>query len=386
MQLREEIKSGSPSKEIQYFVSLPTRDAHTKHPTDEVSGYAQKVHPLIAQKISEFVSEGMTEVHEVKRALRQYVHTQFSQQYQCQPLPSDRAFHPSLHDLRNHVHKAKKALELSKIDQENLRLKLKQWKQDEPNASHYFRPYIVVDSPQLSQTDEKGKQSISGSFLGNSGGDECNEHELAGTHNECSQTFLWIYQTDWQKSLLARYGNNISMIDATYKTTKYDLALFFVCVRTNVGYIVVGQFITQSETAEQIQEALQILQTWNPEWKPRYFMCDYSEAELAALEAVFPGVTVYLCDFHREQAWERWTNERKHGLTDEGRDQLLHLLRECANAPSPPVDTHMPHTYYYDKAVETLKSSSVWRNNEQVRSWLELKWLPISQVVNNNLA
>ena len=31
-------------------------------------------------------------------------------------------------------------------------------------------------------------------------------------------------------------------------------------------------------------------------------MCDYSEAELAALEAVFPGVTVYLCDFHWEQA------------------------------------------------------------------------------------
>ena len=116
-------------------------------------------------------------------------------------------------------------------------------------------------------------------------------------------------------------------------------------------------------------------------------MCDYSEAELAALEAVFPGVTVYLCDFHWEQAWERWTNERKHGLTDKGRDQLLHLLRECANAPSPPVDAHMPHTYYYDKAVETMKSSSVLRSNEQVRSCMvELKWLPISQVLNNNLA
>ena len=58
MQLREEIKSGSPSKEIRYFISLPTRDAHTKHPTDEVS---------------EFVLEGMKEVHEVKKALRQYV-------------------------------------------------------------------------------------------------------------------------------------------------------------------------------------------------------------------------------------------------------------------------------------------------------------------------
>ena len=167
---------------------MPTRDAHTKHPTDEESGYAQKVHPLIAQKISELVSEGMTEVHEVKKALRQYVHTHFSQQYQCQPLPSDRAFHPSLHDLRNHVHKAKKALELSKIDQENLRLKVKQWKQEEPNASHYFCPYIMVDAPQLPQTDKKEKPSISDSFMGNSESDECNE--LEETHTECSQTFL----------------------------------------------------------------------------------------------------------------------------------------------------------------------------------------------------
>ena len=75
MQLGDEIKSGSPSKETRYFLSLPTWESHTKHPTDEVSGYVQKVHPLIAQKISEFVSESMTEVNEVKRALRQYIHS-----------------------------------------------------------------------------------------------------------------------------------------------------------------------------------------------------------------------------------------------------------------------------------------------------------------------
>lgn len=167
MQLREEIKSGSPSKEIRYFISLPTRDAHTKHPTDEVS---------------EFVLEGMMEVHEVKKALRQYVHTQFSQQYQCQPLLSDCAFHPSLHDLQNHVHKAKKALELSKIDQENLHLNLNSGNKKNPMQATIFAPTLRLMPPN------KGKPSISGSFMGNSGGDECNE--LAETHTECSQTFL----------------------------------------------------------------------------------------------------------------------------------------------------------------------------------------------------
>ena len=165
MQLREEIKSGTPSKEIRYFASFPTRDAHTKHPTDEVSEYAQKVHPVIAQKISEFVSEGMTEVHEVKKALRQYVHTQFSQQYQCQPLPSDRAIHPSLYDLRNHVHKVKKALELSKIDQENLRLKLNSGKKKNPMQATIFTPTLrLMPPPQLPQTDKKEIRKFHGEF------------------------------------------------------------------------------------------------------------------------------------------------------------------------------------------------------------------------------
>ena len=50
----------------------------------------------------------------------------------------------------------------------------------------------------------------------------------------------------------------MSLIDATYKTTTYDLQLFFLTVRTNVGHKVVAHFIVQSETTEQILEALKI--------------------------------------------------------------------------------------------------------------------------------
>ncbi len=88
-------------------------------------------------------------------------------------------------------------------------------------------------------------------------------------------------------------------INATYKTTRYDLALFFICVKTNVGYSVVGEFITQSETAQHISEALQLFCNWNPKWNPKFFMTDFSEAELLTLKQTFPGVQIYLCDFHR---------------------------------------------------------------------------------------
>ena len=35
-------------------------------------------------------------------------------------------------------------------------------------------------------------------------------------------------------------------------------------------------------------------------------MVDYDSAEITALEEVFPGIEVFLCDFHREQAWSRY--------------------------------------------------------------------------------
>ena len=49
-----------------------------------------------------------------------------------------------------------------------------------------------------------------------------------------------------------------------YKTTKYELALFFIAVKTNVGYSVVEEFVVQSETADQITDTLSILSSWNP--------------------------------------------------------------------------------------------------------------------------
>lgn len=50
---------------------------------------------------------------------------------------------------------------------------------------------------------------------------------------------------------------------------------------------------------------MNLLLGWNPLVMPKYGMVDYDIAEIAALEAVFPDIKVYLCDFHREQSWSR---------------------------------------------------------------------------------
>ena len=73
-----------------------------------------------------------------------------------------------------------------------------------------------------------------------------------------------------------------------------------MCIKTNVSYSVVVEFIIHSETKDDIFEALSVLKLWNPDWEPKFFLTDYSNAEIAAINKLFPMTQVYMCEFHRE--------------------------------------------------------------------------------------
>ena len=109
---------------------------------------------------------------------------------------------------------------------------------------------------------------------------------------------LFVYQEPWQKRLLERYGNELSLLDATYRTTRYALPLFFLVVKTNVDYQVVGVFVTESETEDAITEALSIIKDWNPKWNPRYFMTDYSLEEINSIRNNFGTYIIYLVNHY----------------------------------------------------------------------------------------
>ncbi|CAC5389160.1 unnamed protein product [Mytilus coruscus] len=177
--------------------------------------------------------------------------------------------------------------------------------------------------------------------------------------------FLFVHQSETQKRLLNIYGQEICLLDAIYKTSRYDLLLFLVCVNTNVGYSVVASFIVANENRYTIQEALIKLRDWNPMWKPKYFMCDFDLREIWALEQTFEGLMVYLCDFHREQAWHRWLRESKHDCIDE-KDEIKKMLREIADADS---------TVSHANALQQLRSSDIFKAKVSLRNWLENKWL-----------
>lgn len=59
-------------------------------------------------------------------------------------MAGDRAFYPLNKDTNNHVSLAKIALELSKFDQQNLQLKIEEWKTSNPDFSFFFWPYKIT--------------------------------------------------------------------------------------------------------------------------------------------------------------------------------------------------------------------------------------------------
>lgn len=101
---------------------------------------------------------------------------------------------------------------------------------------------------------------------------------------------IFIHQSKWQQEMLLTYGADICLIDATYKTTIYDMPLFFLCVFTNVGYVNVATFLLVDECQNSIAAGLKQIAEWNPTWKPAQFITDFSEAQISALEEVFPGL------------------------------------------------------------------------------------------------
>ena len=140
--IKTELEAKRPVKiTMKYFISLPQEEAHSGHPTGQAGVYAQKLHPTISQKIVDMVEAGVTDTSEIKHSLKHYVDKYLSKELGRKPHLGDRAFYPLSEDIRNHVSKAKRALELSKYDQENLRLKIEEWKKENPQSSFFFRPF-----------------------------------------------------------------------------------------------------------------------------------------------------------------------------------------------------------------------------------------------------
>ena len=327
----------------RFYVRIPLCCLHLSHPVGGSATMGQYVDKRILDKIYELASHNVTNVAEVKRCLDRYVENEVfgGVAGAKKPKKTNRRYYPSRKDLRNHIARAISAQKYCDDDQESLRLKIRDWQERSPQTRFFYR---TRDDPPAS-SDPAGKNSSEES------------------------AFLFVHQEPWQQRLLQRYGSQLVLMDATYKTTMYAIPLFFICVHTNVGYTVVAEFMCQTEDETSISEALAILRKWNPAWNPDYFMVDYSSAEISAIEKRFPESTVYNCDFHRIQALQRWSRAKKNNLSSAEQEMFLGLMQHI---------TYARTEEGYKKGVEALRKSRVYKDHANLQTYVENTWLSCS--------
>ena len=81
----------------------------------------------IITKIHQLVNEGVRDVREM-------------QMFRSSPLPppTSRRYNPKKKDVRNHIYIAAVKLKFSKLDQENLEFKVKEWQKESPSDNFFF--------------------------------------------------------------------------------------------------------------------------------------------------------------------------------------------------------------------------------------------------------
>ena len=82
----------------------------------------------------------------------------------------------------------------------------------------------------------------------------------------------------------------------------------------------------------------------------------------------FPECKVLLCDFHREQAWERWLKTTANGAVNQ-KGTILQATRNIANALT--VEKMNAAIRGLRELPELLHEKSL-----KLRTWFETKWMP----------
>jgi hypothetical protein len=220
-------------------------------------------------------------VSDVKRYLEQYVKNDLFKD-QAIPPRTRRRYFPRKQDIKNEISKIKREKRFTHIDQDYLQHLVTTWKIQKPDDMFFFRAHTHDANDATTPSD------TSISEVDDDNIEEDIDNIKPMTFPIHHKNLLFCYQSKEQRRLLARYGN-MCLLDATYRTTRYALPLFFLCVKTNVCYQVVGLFVIQQEDIESIKEALEIFRKWNPEWKPKNFMVDFADEEIQAIESILPG-------------------------------------------------------------------------------------------------
>ena len=67
--------------------------------------------------------------------------------------------------------------------------------------------------------------------------------------------------------------------------------------------------VLRAKATDMITRTLKILKKWNPKVFPKYGFVHLDEHEMTSLDIVLGQVKVFVCNFHKAEAWQNWISK-----------------------------------------------------------------------------
>jgi hypothetical protein len=131
-------------------------------------------------------------------------------------------------------------------------------------------------------------------------------------------SFVLCIQTEFQRDRFRAHGSNFLSVDATHNTTQYaGVQLFTLIVRDSWGHgtlcgafplmdtyfirlagIPIAWMLSSDGTEATITYFINFVKTCSPEIAPQITMSDWDQAQMNAINAVYPETMLLLCWWH----------------------------------------------------------------------------------------
>ena len=164
---------------------------------------------------------------------------------------------------------------------------------------------------------------------------------------------------------------SVVFVDSTASCDAENHSITFMLTSCAAGAVPLAMFITPGQTAADYTLAFSLLKAelqdelFNGRSCPSVFVTDDSEAERAALQAMWPAASRRLCLFHVPQAVWRWLWHIQHVIDKADRQILMSDFQQLVRAQSPDDAS----TLY-----ASLNQSSTWRKYPNWQSYVESYW------------
>lgn len=164
------------------------------------------------------------------------------------------------------------------------------------------------------------------------------------------------------RSHASQFSNDICFVDSTSACDAEQHSITFIMAPCAAGAVPLGIIITRGQTYEAYCKGFQLLQEIvNNSFHPKYILTDNSDAEISALNTVFPNSVTLLCIFHVLQAVWRWLWDSKHCIPKEDRKEMMEYFRKVLYSRTE-ID-----------AIQAFSSNSFTKYENWVK-YLEIYW------------